>query len=891
MVMDIWIGFAVAVLKAGVSGALGKGIVQALADQGINIGSDKLRRYLEKSQKELSQILTDKSLLDMKVPKEYIAYVKEEIRELIQSISLDEDLFRECRYDANSLAEALYEKYKGQKKDFVEYESKIQKVLYVMSEKAILSEKGRDGFTADILTDILNNQEEQMELIRKVWSILDESMKNRTTYLENEQKQEQNKRLPDRTEEYYRKWNENMFLNDFDEDDENAGVNIPLYKMYQMPFYRLKDQEKDLSNLGERLDRCTQGQDPKNRMLLILGQPGMGKSTMITWFLQRYQKKQDADKKEILVYRFTDLNVEGSFNSIGVGKKEKRIGDAILKCLNMEKQDLNGKILVLDGFDEVAFSNNRTEILNCLYNTWARDTGIEDFSLLITCRENYINNLSRLLFPYITLQPWNDDQIDIFCRKYEEQAKSQISEEAIDKLKNMRNIFGIPILLYMSLALGITVGDESSVVEVYDQIFSLEGGIYDRCVKKDASVRWDDQHRIAEIKKQIHQFSREISMWMFGNNSEKATIQKNEYEKIRDEIFKNDDWVGESQKKDVLIGNYFSIIYYYNEIDPEELTFVHRSIYEYFVAETICSEIRQAAIEMTEKSQEKLARVLGYRLKQGKIDYTISQYLKAKMIAMITTYSEKKKNQFYIWLEGTVEKMLDAGVLCYTGKNNKGYSNVIEKEVNCFANLLAVLRQCVVFSNQKYILQNVNRKQMLFYVRCLISFANVNEEYIHLCYTYLLGADLKGADLVGAWFRRANLRRAFLEKADLSIAILLGTDLAEANLKKATLLGTNLSEANLTKANLIEADLTKAILTGANLSEANLGGADLCGANLHGADLKNAYINQTFWVQEDVEQYIDLFKQAEFKMINLYSKKTGKRTVLTQEDFIARYPD
>ena len=177
MVMDIWIGFAVAVLKAGVSGALGKGIVQALADQGINIGSDKLRRYLEKSQKELSQVLTDKSLLDMKVPKEYTAYVKEEIKELIQSISLDEDLFRECRYDANSLAEALYEKYKREKKDYVEYEGEIQKVLYVMSEKAISVEKEREGFTEDSLVYLMKNEDDQMEILRKILHTLDEFMK------------------------------------------------------------------------------------------------------------------------------------------------------------------------------------------------------------------------------------------------------------------------------------------------------------------------------------------------------------------------------------------------------------------------------------------------------------------------------------------------------------------------------------------------------------------------------------------------------------------------------------------------------------------------------------------------------------------------------------------
>lgn len=98
--MDIWSGFAVAALKAGVSGVVGNEIIQALADQGINIGSEKLGQYLKKSRQELSQILTDKNLRKMNVPKGYIVYVQEEIKKLLRSVSLDEDLFRNCRYDA-----------------------------------------------------------------------------------------------------------------------------------------------------------------------------------------------------------------------------------------------------------------------------------------------------------------------------------------------------------------------------------------------------------------------------------------------------------------------------------------------------------------------------------------------------------------------------------------------------------------------------------------------------------------------------------------------------------------------------------------------------------------------------------------------------------------------
>lgn len=191
--MDIWIGFAVAALKAGVSGVIENEIVQALADQGINIGSDKLSQYLEKAQKEFSQVLSDESLMKMNVPEDYIDYVKEEIKGLLRSVSLDEGLFRNCHYDAKSLAGVLYKKYKEQKKDFVECESEIQKVLYVMSKKAISLEKERDGFTADSLVHIMETEDEQMELLRKIFHFLDVFMKTRVTNSENDNGSERKK--------------------------------------------------------------------------------------------------------------------------------------------------------------------------------------------------------------------------------------------------------------------------------------------------------------------------------------------------------------------------------------------------------------------------------------------------------------------------------------------------------------------------------------------------------------------------------------------------------------------------------------------------------------------------------------------------------------------------
>ena len=170
--MSILIGFAVAALKAGVSGAVENEVFKDLGIYALERGSDKLEQYLKKAQEELSAVLSDKNLEKMNVTKDQAAYIKAEIKELIQSVNIDEALFRDCRYDADSLAEALYKKYREQKFYSVEHEEEIRKIISIMSEKAIKLEKERDGFSEDILIDIANSKEDMISLSIRFWLFL-----------------------------------------------------------------------------------------------------------------------------------------------------------------------------------------------------------------------------------------------------------------------------------------------------------------------------------------------------------------------------------------------------------------------------------------------------------------------------------------------------------------------------------------------------------------------------------------------------------------------------------------------------------------------------------------------------------------------------------------------
>lgn len=212
-----------------------------------------------------------------------------------------------------------------------------------------------------------------------------------------------------RAEEYAQKWDKNVFLNNFNERDENAGVNIKLRELYlekHLPRYKWKLNDKLSYDLKDLLREYIVDKEGK-RMLLILGQAGIGKSTLITWILANFMVKKD----DIYVYQFAsdlkNIDWQGNDNLID-----------LFKSIGLKHTELEGKILILDGFDEIYAKCDRGIILDHIYQKLDEINYLKNFSLIITCRENYINRPDKLKCDYITLQIWDSKQIQNFCRTY-----------------------------------------------------------------------------------------------------------------------------------------------------------------------------------------------------------------------------------------------------------------------------------------------------------------------------------------------------------------------------------------------------------------------------------------------------------------------------------------
>lgn len=634
------------VLKSVVGDKLGSGLVKDLI--GISIdgisekGINEITDFINRGKSKIDSILSNENMKSMGISEGNIDYIVAEIKELLSKINITDEMLRQCKYDSTNLSVFLCNEYREYKNNYIEYASEIKRCLFTVAEALINLVRESENFEKDVLIHIGNSVDDANVELQKISEYMGNNFgklsADNQAILEilqiilkqNQEESTKNKdkkqKIKSRTQEYADKWNENMFLNDFDEWDNSDGVNVKLSDVYideHLPHFTYGHNKEEFDNLDVLLSRYIT-KIRKNKMLLILGQPGIGKSTLITWITVNFADRLN----DILVYKFaSDLR--------SIDWENGRTSTKMLEELGFTDNDLDGKILILDGLDEMSIERNRREILDELYCDLIYGS-IKNFSLIITCRENYIQGFERVKCKYIILQPWNEKQIRSFCNVFQEKTNRNVSNGTREKLLENKEILGIPLILYMVLALNISIEKEGSIIDVYDKIFSLDGGIYDRCID---NKNFSEKHRISEIKEQIHQVSREIAIWMFENNSERAFIPEEHYQKICVNIMQKCGQKNRDIQQDLLVGNYFKLIKHCEGVETEKLYFVHRSIYEYFVVETIYSSIENAMNKLTTESQEELAGNIAIWLKQGDITNTIGQYLQIKILKMYNKIS------------------------------------------------------------------------------------------------------------------------------------------------------------------------------------------------------------------------------------------------------------
>ena len=196
-------------------------------------------------------------------------------------------------------------------------------------------------------------------------------------------------------QDYVKTWNSRLFLHvDNDEDP------ITLADAFIMPDYEMYKSIKrigfsDDDTFDQIIDKFMRYD--RTSTMLITGVPGIGKSSVTSWIANEYK-----DNENVVILRFRDWKRQ---------ELENGLLYAIFDRLNGEYEELEEKILILDGFDELKILDTRDTLLN---NFVENIKDFENFKCIITSRPAYIN--STYFNNVFGLREFDISKIDIFYK-------------------------------------------------------------------------------------------------------------------------------------------------------------------------------------------------------------------------------------------------------------------------------------------------------------------------------------------------------------------------------------------------------------------------------------------------------------------------------------------
>lgn len=285
---------------------------------------------------------------------------------------------------------------------------------------------------------------------------------------------------------YIDKWRGRLFLHTRDCDRP-----LTLEEAFIFPSYYIDNKkEKDYDNLEELLNNFIAGHD---RTMLLLGYPGIGKTSIASYLANKYK-----DDEDVLIIRLQKIKNDPLILYC-------RLLRAICEELKCTEDYLQGKTLILDGFDEINCGNSRQEILEKFFLD-IKD--VDSLKVLITSREGYINCGNIIINHVIHIIPFDINKIKRF---YKFMFGKDFPNITIDNHK----VLGIPVILYMALSVGVHIEDGGSKAELYERIFALKGGIFDRFESSKNNAYESGKHLIQDIKKEFKVILQKTALQIF----------------------------------------------------------------------------------------------------------------------------------------------------------------------------------------------------------------------------------------------------------------------------------------------------------------------------------------------------------------------------------------
>ena len=643
----------------------------------------------------------------------------------------------------------------------------------------------------------------------------------------------------DDTYEYIKNYKRHLFL-----DKKN---NIALEKMYLEP----QVENMDISAIEAISNWC--GGDEK--LLFVLGAAGVGKTSLVTKIISDIYgiSGQDSllefDKTEIhsviLRDKVSDImekTKNDSYSALSV----------IRSIINIPDCNLDGHLIILDGFDELCVLANEFNG-KIFVQKLIKDLEATDIKIMITSRPmNEIIDQFYYRVPIIKLI-WTESQIIEWCDKFSKLTKYNEEKEWCDSFKanysailksnpidSRLEMFSVPIILYLACKSNTMIEKDDSIGKFYDRVFRA---IAER--KHSEYHRSSGVYEGAEterINKLINwQFTKELAYQMYLNdtltltNCDKYGIDRIDYAKRRTIAVLRERGESVSHIDTEL---YLAVSYFANG-QSEGIEFAHKTVYEYFTALKLyedyfaCFNAEYFKEHDIDPAVEEVWNNIIEAFRYSHVSEDIFNYLN-EMTLPVYTGSENESTGFdyanfeKCYIEGMKKRILSYMAVPKPLEEYKVNDDYINTQI------------CLSFRNLTWFLTGhgfVNKDDL----ECCKDF----RELISINYTDIncWGWNLSGINMDYAILIDAILINAKLDNAKLNCSDLGGVDLSDADLSDAELNNTNLRGSTLNNAIFNHAKLENADLIGVDLSDADLSDAELNNTSLIGSTLNNTIFN------------------------------------------------
>jgi len=638
------------------------------------------------------------------------------------------------------------------------------------------------------------------------------------------------------------KWNEELFL--------HKGTGIKLYSLYQMPNFLINGQEE--SDLNKVFDKFLLDSD-KN-IMIVLGNPGLGKSSLMSYWANKYQNAEN-----YVFIKMFELEPD---------KANESLLYAIIDFLECKQRDLQDAVLFLDGYDELRVDNRHYELCLKLISEIYSVPGLK---VVMSSRLNYID-LDKNKFDNdfhcvdtVVLMPLIKGQMIEYIKNFD-QAVGNEDKGKINQFSNIsteKEIFGIPFILYLVCALNLNIENIQNIFNLYEKVFAFNGGLYDKIYDKNAGHYLT---RNPQNKRELLLVSKLFALEMFKNRSG-IEISKEAADRILSAHCPN-------RKTDFAIGNYYNI-------ETNRIMFVHKTFGEYFFIKYVIELLE----ETPRLSNEQIMLKFWDTYQQNYMYKRLENLLELALVEN----AKLRETEFIKRMEDCCQYVLSHFELLPISNSN------IEEHYHRLQNYLTSI--CKIFKltiGKKWVSYVKGGSAFWSFLVRIKGYCKIDLEYLHLEQADISGSVLRG-NLISSDFNSCNICRVDFRNCNAEKSVWTNCDIklsyaAKLKLNNAVCKLCIFNLSDLGKAEFVDADITDASfefisghymqfvdsrITRSNFNRANLQNAEyenstlsevkFLGAILTEANFRDAKMSKVDFSDADLSN-VD-FRGAEFQEV------------------------